>query len=331
VKFTQGGEILLTVTMESRKRGELWLSAGVSDTGPGLTQEEQSGLFEPFSQPKGDLNIQQGTGLGLAISRRYARLMGGDITVESAAGRGAKFLFEMPVIRGDAGVVQKHTAHERVLGIRAGQEPPRILVVDDQAENRDWLVKLLGSLGFRVREANNGESALKAWSEWQPSLILMDIHMPVMDGLEATRQIKAQESGERTVVVALTASAMHQDRRTAEQSGADDFIAKPCGEDELLQKIASHLKITYDYEVAAEHEPVPDPSGKLTSVELRKFPLEVVEELRSATLSGNKRLLNHLINGVREIHEPSARALQDLVDRYEYDALTHLLEAACQR
>jgi CheY-like chemotaxis protein len=217
------------------------------------------------------------------------------------------------------------------MGIRAGQEPPRILVVDDQAENRDWLIKLLGSLGFRVREAHNGEAAIQVWEEWHPGLILMDVHMPVLDGLTATRMIKSSGRGKETIVVALTASAMNDDRRTAEQSGADDFIAKPCGEEELLEKIASHLKIAYEYEKTGENASSPVPSGDLTAERLRELPLDVVEELRNATLSGNKRALNKLIGDIRETSEPSAQALQDLVDRYEYETLTELLEAACRR
>ncbi len=331
VKFTQHGRIRLLVTLESRDSGQLWLSASVNDTGPGVADEDQAKLFVPFSQLQGNLNTQQGTGLGLAISRSYACLMGGDITVASAVGRGSTFLFEIPISRGDAGFTKKRPVHGRVMGIRAGQEPPKILVVDDQVENRRWLIKLLGSLGFRVGEADNGETAIEAWKDWQPGLILMDVHMPVMDGLEAIRRIKSQDGGEETKVVALTASAMHEDRRTAEQSGADDFIAKPCSEDELLEKIAVHLNITYDYDAAAaEDEPGPLPSETLTPERLRDLPPELVEELRNATLSGNKRALNQLIKAVRETHEPSARALQNLVDRYEYDALTQLLESSCQ-
>jgi PAS domain S-box-containing protein len=331
VKFTRSGRITLEATLERRDAGQLWLAATVCDTGPGMTDEEQAKLFEPFSQPKGDLNTQQGTGLGLAISRKYARLMGGDIAVASAPERGATFVFEVPIARGDDAVSKAPRSHGRVKGIRPGQEPPKILVADDQPENRDWLVKLLGSLGFRVLEAPNGEAAIRVWREWQPNLILMDVHMPVMDGLEATRRIKAGAEGSQTIVVALTASAMHEDRRTVEQSGADDFIAKPCGEDELLDKVATHLKIVYEYEPFEDGFAPGDASQPLSTGCLLELPPELLAELRDATLSGNRRVLNKLIGGIRGTHEASAQALQSLVDRYEYDALTEMLEAACQR
>jgi two-component system sensor histidine kinase/response regulator len=212
VKFTQLGLVGLHVTVEQRttleqSSGGLWLSARVEDTGSGITDEGQKKLFEPFSQTESALNTQEGTGLGLAISRKYARLMGGDITVSSHPGSGSVFRFEVPVGRGESGVTVRQSASRRVIAVRAGQETAKILVADDHLENRDWLVKLLTSIGFSVKSADNGEAAVRNWEEWSPRLILMDLHMPVMDGLEATRRIKADPRGKETCIVALTASA----------------------------------------------------------------------------------------------------------------------------
>jgi len=158
----------------------------------------------------------------------------------------------------------------------------------------------------------------------------MDVHMPVMDGLEATRRIKASPGGKETAVVVLTASAMDDDRRTVFKSGADDFLAKPCGEDELLEKMRALLDIAYDYDEMSGVEGQ-DLAGALSAERLTQLPRELVEELRNATLSGNKKLLNELILKVSEVGDAeSARALQELADKYEYDALTRLLEEACR-
>ena len=122
IKFTERGQIKLHVTLEQRSADRLWLSARVEDTGPGISEEEQEKLFEPFSQTRRGLNSQEGTGLGLAISRKYARLMGGDITVTSSPGTGSIFRFEIPIERGDAGVAVRRSASRRVIGIRAGTD-----------------------------------------------------------------------------------------------------------------------------------------------------------------------------------------------------------------
>jgi len=330
VKFTRFGKIALHVNLEQRGADRLWMSARVEDTGSGITDLEQEKLFEPFSQAKRGLNTVEGTGLGLAISRKCARLMGGDVTVTSNPGSGSIFHFATPIERGDAAVAVRQAVHRRVIAIRAGTIAPRILVVDDQVENRDWLIKLLTSIGFSVRGADNGEAAIRDWERWNPQLILMDVHMPVMDGLEATRRIKAEPRGKETAIVVLTASAMAEDRRDVSQSGADDFLGKPCREEELLGKIRTLLGIAYDYEEVSEAEEQPDYSaGPLIAERLGKLPQDLIEQLRDATLNGNKKLLDKLIVTVRETGDAdSAQVLQHLAGNYQYDALTRLLQTS---
>jgi len=334
IKFTERGQVKLHVTLNpgsTRSPNGLWLSASVADTGLGISDQEQATLFEPFSQAKGGIKAMEGTGLGLAISRKYARLMGGDITVSSSPGSGSIFQLEIPICYGDARVALRGRIHRRVIGLRAGTSVPGVLVVDDQIANRDWLTKLLTSIGFSVRSADNGEAAIRSWEEWNPRLILMDVHMPVMDGLEATRRIKAHPRGKETVIAVLTASAMDEDRRAVLQSGADDFLTKPCREDELLEKMRVLLKIDYDYEEVSEAGDQALPGAALNAKRLGQLPLELVEELRNATLKGNKRLLDKVILKVHDTDVESEHALQGLADKYEYDALTRLLEEACQR
>jgi two-component system sensor histidine kinase/response regulator len=332
VKFTQLGRIKMRVSLERRNAGQLWMSATVEDTGSGLTDEEQKKLFEPFIQTSRGHNGHEGTGLGLAISRKYARLMGGDITVSSQQGQGSIFRLEIPIEAGDAGVAIKRKAPRRVVALRTGQESPKILVVDDHMENRDWLMKLLSAIGFSVEGAGNGLAAIQNWEDWSPRLILMDVHMPVMDGLEATRRIKTDPRGKETAIVVLTASALDEDRRAVAQSGADEFLSKPCREDELLEKIRALLNVTYDYEEISEAEGRPLAGMTALSSALAQLPLELVEELRNATSIGNKKLLDTLILRVPATGDAeAARSLQELADKYQYDDLTRLLEEACVR
>jgi len=216
------------------------------------------------------------------------------------------------------------------VAIQAGQEAPKILVVDDHPDNRDWLMKLLSSIGFPVRSADNGEAAIRIWVEWKPRLILMDLHMPVMGGIEATRRIKSDPVGKETKIVALTASAMDDDRRVAAESGADDFLSKPCREDELMEKMRTLLDLKFDYEEASESgDQSPAGEAGLNADRLAQLPPELIQEIRQATSRGNKKLLDELILKVKE--PESAAALQRLADKYDYDALTRLLEEAWRR
>jgi PAS domain S-box-containing protein len=331
IKFTEHGRVKLHVIVDQREASGLWLSAIVEDTGIGVTWEEQRRLFQPFVQTKGGLNTHQGTGLGLAISRQHARLMGGDITIAARPGGGSIFVFEIPIKRSESGVVLKRGAHACVIGLRPGQEIPRILVVDDHFENQNWLVKLLSAVGFSVRGANDGEEGVRIWREWNPSLILMDVHMPVMDGLEATRRIKADPRGGETSIVILTASALDEERRMARQSGADYFLSKPCREDELFESIRVLLNAVFDYE-ETNHCDEPERAPAKSVEGLGQLPRELLEKLRDATRSGNKKLLKQLIVQVRDTagDARSALALEKLTDKYEYDVLTRLLEEACR-
>jgi CheY-like chemotaxis protein len=188
-------------------------------------------------------------------------------------------------------------------------------------------MKLLTSIGFPVRDADNGEAAIQEWDEWKPRLILMDVHMPGMDGLEATRRIKANPGGRETAIVVMTASAMEEDRRTISASGADDFQAKPCPEDELLEKIRATLNIAYEYEELSAAEDLPH-AGAIAD-KIGQIPRELAEEIRNATSTGDKELLDQLILKVCDTADSvSAHALQELADNYDYDALTQLLEEA---
>jgi PAS domain S-box-containing protein len=334
IKFTDSGQIALHITLELRGADRLWLSARVEDTGPGISDDNLATLFEPFSQIRDALNTKEGTGLGLAITRSYARLMGGDVVVSSSLGRGSVFLLEIPVERGDAGVATKQSPSLRVIGMASRMHGPKILIVDDQIENRDWLVKLLTLIGFSVRSADNGEAAIRNWEEWEPQLILMDVHMPVMDGLEATRRIKASPRGRETVIVALTASAMDHDREAASQSGANDFLSKPCREEELLKKIGDHLNIQYEYEETsrADEEGLQVDGEALSAERLGLLPLELLNKLRNAILRGDKRGLDRLILEISEtVDVRIAQVIQGLANNYDYDALTRLLDVACCR
>lgn len=213
LKFTQEGSVTLRVGIAHRASGQesssplfplsphsllstaYSLFFEVEDTGPGIEQKELDSVFEAFVQTETGRKSQEGTGLGLPISRQFVRLMGGEITVSSTLGQGTTFSFDIPIRLAQEADLPAQQPKRRVIGLEPDQPVYRILVVDDRLENRQLLVKLLSKIGFEVLSAANGQEAVALWEAFEPQLIWMDMRMPVMDGYEATRQIKARERG----------------------------------------------------------------------------------------------------------------------------------------
>ena len=177
----------------TKDKGQTTILFEVEDTGPGIAPEELDTLFDPFVQARTGRQSMKGTGLGLTISQQFVHLMGGEITVSSTLFQGTTFTFTIQVGEATTADNQTITSRQRVVGLEPNQPNYRILIVEDVVENRKVLVELLEPLGFEVWEACNGEEAVALWESWQPHLIWMDIQMPIMDGYEATRQIKARE------------------------------------------------------------------------------------------------------------------------------------------
>src|SRR5947209_3501764 len=247
VKFTEQGGIGVRVLADGEGPTGPRLRVEVEDTGEGISPEDQEKLFRHFEQTKTGQQAGTGTGLGLAISREFVRLMGGDITVNSQVGKGSIFVVHLPLKEGDARAVQTKDNPRHVMGLRPGQATCRVLIADDIEDNRQLLAQLLAPIGFEIRLATDGAEAVREFERWRPHLILMDFRMPVMDGHEAIRRIRAMPGGEGTKIIAVTASAMDDNRQELMEVGADDFIGKPFRESELFQKMHDHVGVEYQY------------------------------------------------------------------------------------
>src|SRR4029077_10672900 len=190
----------------------------------------------------------------------------------------------VPLREGDAQAIQTKDETRHVLKLQPGQAKCRVLIADDIEDNRELLVQILGPVGFEIRLATNGEEAVKEFEEWRPHLILMDFRIPVMDGHEAIRRIRAGAGGKETKIIAVTASAMDENRQELLGIGADDFIGKPFQEVELFQKIHAHLGIEYLYaeELAAA---APEAATELTPESLAGLPQELIHPIREAVIS----------------------------------------------
>jgi adenylate cyclase len=234
IKFTHHGGIHLNVT---HRPDPATLLVTLVDTGVGIPTQDLDTIFDAFTQTEVGRNTHQGTGLGLALTRQFVQLLGGSITVTSALDQGSEFTVALPLKVVDTSSASSSPAH--FAGLCLPIPPPRILVAEDIAENRQFLVTCLTRAGFEVIAVNNGQVAITTWQTWQPDLILMDLRMPTLDGYKAIETIRAQPSP--TKIIALTASPFHKTLPSLRAIGCDDLLYKPFKEHQLLERIGHHL------------------------------------------------------------------------------------------
>ncbi|PPT05309.1 Circadian input kinase A [Geitlerinema sp. FC II] len=333
IKFTEFGSVALRVGAVPQSGDRVRLYFEVEDTGPGIAPEELETIFEAFVQTQTGYRSEEGTGLGLPISRQLVQLMGGDITLDSVLGVGTIAQFDIivpvetqPIESNDS----SETPKRRVVRPIADRPVPKLLVVDDRRESRQFLVKLLEVTGFEVRSAEDGQAAIAQWKAWQPDLIWMDVRMPVMDGYEATRQIKAQQkkTGAKspTAIVALTASAFEEERASVLAVGCDDFLRKPFREEEIFEKIARHLGVRYLYETVEDtaSESVL-PALELTSEDLASMPVRWRMRLRYGAMSANDAIVRSLIDEIPEESAALAERLTVWLEDFRFDKIFALV------
>ncbi|MEQ8959932.1 MAG: PAS domain-containing protein, partial [Coleofasciculus sp. C2-GNP5-27] len=332
-KFTQEGGISVRVsrsidvgeTPTANKPEEITLQFEIEDTGAGMAAEELESIFDAFMQSKTGKQHQEGTGLGLSISRKFVRLMGGDMTVASKVGQGTVFTFEIRVKLADASQVPSQHPQRRIIALEPNQPCYRILIVDDQIDNRKLLIQLLNPLGFLLQEATNGKDAIAIWQSWQPHLIFMDMRMPIMDGYEATQRIKATTQGQATVIIAVTASTLDSQKAVILSMGCDGFIGKPFRDGEIFDAIHQHLGVNYVYEeTMASTPPSQTQAHSLTPDSLAVLPADWLEAFRQATILGDIELMLSLIEEIRTSHESLANALAELTNQFELEELLTL-------
>jgi len=246
IKFTDSGEVSLrveAVVSAAAREARTRLRLEVADTGIGVTEEQRARLFQPFEQLGEAKRREGGAGLGLAITRALVRLMGGEVAVRSELGKGSCFWFEieLPVAALPTIPAQRKApiAYQGASG--------KILVADDVIQSRSMLVEALTEVGFSVSEAADGREAVEQARRLVPDLILMDLMMPVMDGLEAMRQIHATAGLESVPVFVLSASAGPEERARSRVAGAARFFPKPLDHDGLLQAIGEQLQLQWTH------------------------------------------------------------------------------------
>ncbi len=325
IKYTSSGGISMKVMPAGPiSSDKIQIRFEVEDSGSGINEKDKENIFFPFVQVGKNTSIEAGTGLGLAISKQYVELMGGHIGVESEPGRGSVFHFEIPVRPAMDEAIPVDTRKGYVTGLAEGHGLYRILIVEDQIENRLLLRRLLEPVDLEVREAVNGLEAVTLAKEWHPHLIWMDIRMPVMNGLDATRKIKAEEQSIR--IVALTAHAMEEERREILEAGCDDFIRKPWKDTEIFDSLTKHLGISFKYSEDYEEDYIePDLSG------IGDLPHDLLEELRHVVELLNKQRCLDVIEQVRHISLDLYEALRLMIENRGYKKLLEILDRLLER
>jgi PAS domain S-box-containing protein len=355
IKFTEIGSVILGVSLTDGASGDIkedteqggvfsrpyTLHFEVTDTGPGIDPLEFNKLFQAFGQTTTGLKSGQGTGLGLSITQKFVEIMGGQIQVSSTLGAGTQFTFFIPVRQATEAKTQTlEFTSQKAIRLAPQQPSYRILVVEDKQTNRMLLVKLLNSLGFQVQEATNGQDALTLWEIWQPHLIFMDMRMPVMDGYEATRLIKAREKQmkqmvphpHQTIIIALTASAFEEEKHKILSAGCDDVLSKPFQEDDLLGKISEYLGVRYLYQQDTPNADITPPIRQVVTnsanlaAEIASMPAEWIQQLHNAASQGNDLLIVQLMEQIPADKVDLPEALKVLVENFDFEQVIALTQ-----
>jgi signal transduction histidine kinase len=249
IKFTDQGQVTFTITA-APALPQVTLHFEVQDTGIGIAPDQLERIFLPFEQVGSRDRMAEGTGLGLAISHNIAAMMGGTLTAESRLGEGSVFCLEVTVPQTKAATDVEPTEPKDAAAVVRGftGDRRRILVVDDHSDNRAVLVNLLEPLGFDLAEAANGKAGLIRAQLFEPDVIITDLVMPGMDGLELIRQLRQVPALKKVAVIAASASVSEAHQQNSLKAGAQAFIAKPIQVKALLNLLQQHLLLTWVYD-----------------------------------------------------------------------------------
>jgi signal transduction histidine kinase/ligand-binding sensor domain-containing protein/FixJ family two-component response regulator len=326
IKYTQSGTV--TLRMGARPQPDSThpvLIFEIEDTGAGIAPEDLERIFEPFVQV-GRPVPRNGTGLGLTITQQFVKLMGGAIYVESALGEGSRFRVELPAeLAPYVEIPILQTGRQRVVRLEPGQPEFRILIAEDGRENCVLLQRLLETVGFVVRVARDGAQAVEEFQRWRPHFIWMDLRMPLMDGLEASRRIRALQGGAEVRIAAITASGFGG-RAEALSAGMDDFVRKPYQARDIFDCMARHLGVHYVLEELVTGWDV-EPAAAPRLDRLATLPEQLRTEMAEAVVKLDIESIHAAIGRVSAYEPDLGSALARCADRLAFTEIFNAIEA----
>ena len=346
IKFTDHGSVTLRVRShrfsdalpQTAEAMTTSVCFEVEDSGIGIPAQHLPQIFLPFYQINDARIERKGTGLGLTISQQLARMLGSEIQVRSVAGQGTTFWFdlELPIVTEQPREV-RGVLSQRIIGF-IGPTPCTILVADDQAETRALVKDILSPLGFKVLEAVNGQEAVTLAQQTHPAVILMDVLMPQMDGVEAARRIRALAAGyskletqtsiQQPVIIGFSANVSPQVREDCLRAGCNDFLAKPLQLGDLLERIRQALRLKWVY--APPDSPEMPPAETPATAPLVFPPPDMLTELLEFALAGDITDIRRVIATIRTLDtqfSPFADQLERLTNDFRFEQIIALLNS----
>lgn len=327
IKFTQQGAVTFRISLAAPYKNDdltARIHFSIQDTGPGIPPEKIKSIFLPFEQVGHHSQKEQGTGLGLAITHQIIELMGSEIKVESQIGRGSCFRFDLDVPVAEAAMEPENRVTKPPV---VGYLGPRcsVLVVDDYVENRAVIRGILEPLGFTVIEARNGLDGLKQAIQSLPDLIITDVVMPELDGLEMTRRLRQDPQFAKTPIIASSASLSLPDRQRSFIVGCNTFVPKPIDVDQLLTALQEHLTLIWCYPESEKNQELqPKSPGAMVLP-----PLENLQALYRAAEGGLVTQLRHLAQQLKlhsSAYVPFVDRLLEMANTFDFEAIVEWLE-----
>ena len=315
VKFTEMGDIRVKIELNHQMENLVSLHFSVSDTGIGLSPQQIDRLFQPFSQADSSITRKYGgTGLGLSICKQLAGLMNSEIQVSSIEGKGSVFSFDLTLSIAPEKLTDANSMIKHKDTTSPHYKHQRVLLVEDNEINREVVIELLTSMDLEVMIASNGQEGLELAKNKHFDLILMDIQMPVMDGITATQHIRAEKSLQSIPIIAMTANAMTSDYEKSIAAGMNDHLSKPIEMDKLIATLNRWLGIDLSIKNAPKSKASAFPNT------LEPFDLEKASKLSN----DNNELLHRLLLSFAKRYQDAPKQLREFIDTKNFTEIEHL-------